>query len=393
MPEKAKGTTPGDWMDRILADAIDSRASDIHLEPERDSFNVRFRIDGILYTIESLTKYSQEKIISRIKVLANINITEHRLPQGGNFEFNYKDRVYNIRVSTLPTPDGEATALRILNREEILMRLQELGFDKNQLETINKFIVSPHGMILITGPSGSGKTALLYSILNDLNKPDNNIITLEDPIEFQMPTVRQAQISESTGLDFARAMRSVLRQDPDVLMVGEIRDPETAQMAFQAALTGILVFSTFHTLDVPGLVARLVEMGIPRSVVAQAIEGVVSSRLVRKICDSCKKPYQLSDYEKMILGDKSKGKKFQKGEGCKNCLNSGYFGRTGIFEVAHFDDEIRSAIIGKEPYVSLRKLLEEKGIKTLRESAIDKVFQGITTVEEVARVTGTPYEG
>ncbi len=389
----AKQTSPVDWMERILADAIDSRASDIHLEPERESFNVRFRIDGILYTIESLTKYSQEKIISRIKVLSNVNITEHRLPQGGNFEFNYKDRIYNIRTSTLPTPNGEAIVLRILNREEILIRIQDLGFDKNQLETMNRLIISPHGMILTTGPSGSGKTTLLYSTLNELNKPDNNIIALEDPIEFQMPTIRQVQITEGSGLDFARAMRSVLRQDPDIIMVGEIRDPETAQMAFQAALTGILVFSTFHTLDVPGLVARLVEMGMPRSVVAQAIEGVVSSRLLRKICDSCKKPYQLSDYEKMILGDKSKGKKFQKGEGCKNCLNSGYFGRTGIFEVVHFDNEIRSSIISKEPYASLHKLLKEKGIKTLRESAIDKVFQGITTVEEIARVTGVPYEG
>lgn len=389
----AKQTSPVDWMERILADAIDSRASDIHLEPERESFNVRFRIDGILYTIESLTKYSQEKIISRIKVLSNVNITEHRLPQGGNFEFNYKDRIYNIRTSTLPTPNGEAIVLRILNREEILIRIQDLGFDKNQLETMNRLIISPHGMILTTGPSGSGKTTLLYSTLNELNKPDNNIIALEDPIEFQMPTIRQVQITEGSGLDFARAMRSVLRQDPDIIMVGEIRDPETAQMAFQAALTGILVFSTFHTLDVPGLVARLVEMGMPRSVIAQAIEGVVSSRLLRKICDSCKKPYQLSDYEKMILGDKSKGKKFQKGEGCKNCLNSGYFGRTGIFEVVHFDNEIRSSIISKEPYASLHKLLKEKGIKTLRESAIDKVFQGITTVEEVARVTGVPYEG
>lgn len=389
----AKQTSPVDWMERILADAIDSRASDIHLEPERESFNVRFRIDGILYTIESLTKYSQEKIISRIKVLSNVNITEHRLPQGGNFEFNYKDRIYNIRTSTLPTPNGEAIVLRILNREEILIRIQDLGFDKNQLETMNRLIISPHGMILTTGPSGSGKTTLLYSTLNELNKPDNNIIALEDPIEFQMPTIRQVQITEGSGLDFARAMRSVLRQDPDIIMVGEIRDPETAQMAFQAALTGILVFSTFHTLDVPGLVARLVEMGMPRSVIAQAIEGVVSSRLLRKICDSCKKPYQLSDYEKMILGDKSKGKKFQKGEGCKNCLNSGYFGRTGIFEVVHFDNEIRSSIISKEPYASLHKLLKEKGIKTLRESAIDKVFQGITTVEEIARVTGVPYEG
>jgi type II secretory ATPase GspE/PulE/Tfp pilus assembly ATPase PilB-like protein len=293
----------------------------------------------------------------------------------------------------LPTPNGEAIVLRILNREEILIRIQDLGFDKNQLETMNRLIISPHGMILTTGPSGSGKTTLLYSTLNELNKPDNNIIALEDPIEFQMPTIRQVQISEGSSLDFARAMRSVLRQDPDIIMVGEIRDPETAQMAFQAALTGILVFSTFHTLDVPGLVARLVEMGMPRSVIAQAIEGVVSSRLLRKICDSCKKPYQLSDYEKMILGDKSKGKKFQKGDGCKNCLNSGYFGRTGIFEVVHFDNEIRSSIISKEPYAYLHKLLKEKGIKTLRESAIDKVFQGITTVEEVARVTGVPYKG
>lgn len=380
---------PRDWVDRILSNAIDSRASDVHFEPGRDRFNVRFRIDGILYAIESLPRDSQENIISRTKVLSQTDITEQRLPQDGHFEFKHKDKIYNIRVSTFRTSYGEAAVLRILNREDILIRFEELGFDQDQLEEVSKLINRPYGMTLITGPSGSGKTTLLYSILNNLNKKGNNIVTLEDPIEFQMSDVRQMQINESIGLNFSRGVRATLRQDPDIIMIGEIRDSETAQMAIRAALGGILVFSTFHTLDVPALVTRFIEMGIPRSVVAQTISGVISSRLVRKVCGSCKEPYQLTAYEKKVLGVQDQTHNFQKGKGCDKCRGSGYLGRTGVFEVVCFDDEVRTYIIEQKPFSELKELFQKKRIKTLREVAVAKASRGITTPGEVIRVIGT----
>ncbi len=375
-------------IDIILHNAVDDKASDVHFEPERNNVNVRFRIDGVLYKAESLPKDSQDMIVSRIKVLSQINITEHQLPQDGHFEFVHNNKVYNMRVSTFQTSYGEVIVIRILDRDDILIELEKLGFYKDQLETINKLISSPYGMVLITGPCGSGKTTLLYSILSKINNDGNNIITLEDPIEFQLPNIRQSQINEKIGLGFSKGLRAILRQNPDVIMVGEIRDSETAQMAVQASLTGILVFSTFHTLDVPALVTRFIEMGVPRSVVAQALTGVVSSRLVRKICNHCKTSYQLTDYEKFFLGDKSKNYDFQKGKGCDHCHNSGYSGQAGIFEVAYFDREIKDFIIGRKSPSELREILQKKETRTLQEIAIQKVFDGITTVEEVVRITG-----
>ena len=289
-------------VDQIIHQAIEGKASDIHLDPSREGLVVRFRVDGILYAIQTLEQYTEEEVVSRIKVMAQMNIAERRFPQDGHFEFPHEEKTYNIRVSTAPTIYGEATALRILNREDVIVGLGDLGLNAEQLKLATKIIASPSGMVLVTGPTGSGKTTFLYSALGTFNKVARNIITLEDPVEFPMQSVRQIQIDESIGLGFAKSMRAMVRQDPDVIMLGEIRDSETAQMAFQAALTGILVFATFHTFDVPGLVIRLIEMGVPRSVVAHALSGVISSRLARKICSACAQPYALSDLDPKMPG-------------------------------------------------------------------------------------------
>src|SRR3989344_5013291 len=304
-----------DWFDAILVKAIESRASDIHLEPERESWNVRFRIDGVLYLIEALKFFSQEQISSRIKVLSHMDIAERRLPQDGHFEFAYQGKIYNIRVSVLPALYGETMVLRIFNREDILIQLGNLGFAQDQLGTVDRLVCNPSGMILITGPASSGKTTLLYAILNVLNTQERNIITLEDPIEFQMAAIRQTQINEAIGLTFSKAMRSVVRQDPDIVMLGEIRDADTAQMVLEPALTRTFFFFPFHTFDVPALVSRLIEMGVTSSVVAQTIKAVISSRLVRKICFSCKGPYQPNDLEKRFLeGETFDVSRVQKGK-------------------------------------------------------------------------------
>lgn len=376
------------WLDNLLFKAIDLKASDVHIEIGREILNIRFRIDGLLYLMETLDRGSQQTIVSHIKIVSQLESTEYRVPQDGHFEFNYNNRVYNIRVSTFPTIYGEVIVMRILNREDILLKLGDLGFDENQLQSVDTLIHHPYGMILITGPSSSGKTTLLYSILNILNKSINNIITIEDPVELQIEGMRQTQVNEYSEFKFSTALRSVLRQDADIIMVGEIRDDETAQIAIQAALAGRLVFSTFHTLNVPGVVTRLLEMDIPASVIANAITGIISTRLVRKICPDCKAPYQLSEREQRILGEAlPEGQVFYKGVGCGKCLRSGYSGRTGVFEIIPFDEEIRFAIIEKMHLSEMFSTLEKKKIKSLRESAMEKVYQGITTVEEVIRVT------
>ncbi len=378
----------GDWLNYILIKAISSRASDIHFEPERNKLNVRFRIDGVMYPCESIQKIPQEMVSSKIKVLSSIDITEHRLPQDGHFEFNYQGTLYNFRVSTLPSIFGETIVLRIFNIEDSLIKLNSVGFEKDQEEIVNKLINSPSGIILITGPTGSGKTSLLYSILDVLNKPDKNIITLEDPIEFIIPNLRQTEIKDLVGLTFSKTLRSVFRQDPDIIMLGEIRDAETAQMAMQAALTGILIFSTFHTFDVPALIARLMEMGIPNSVIAQAIKGMISTRLMRKVCATCRKPYQPTESDKkFLIGIDCSQTNFQKGRGCNLC-QAGYKGRTGIYEVIYFDDDLKTAIVERKPLSFIKELLIRKKTKSLKTTALNKACQGITSLEEVIRVVG-----
>ena len=377
-------------VDVVLRNGISKRASDIHFEPDRNAFNVRFRIDGFLYPVESFEKRAQEEIISRIKVLARMAIMERRFPQDGHFEASDGKKVYNVRVSTFPTLYGEAVVLRLLNREDVLVDFNSLGFEDDQLEIVKEIISSPYGMCIVTGPTGSGKTTLLYSILNALNKSETNIVTVEDPVEFQMNQVRQMQIAENIGLDYPKALRVIARQDPDVVMLGEIRDSQTIQMAVQTALSGVLMFTTFHTFDVAGLVIRLMEMGVPRSVVSHIIIGVISSRLVRKICPTCSAPYTVSDFEKNMLKETGVEGGFKKGKGCENCHETGYLGQTGIFEIVQFDEEIKSYIMEEKAFSGMLDLIRKKKIKTLWEAAMFKVKNGITTLDEVVRVIGHP---
>ena len=371
----------------ILEQAITTGASDIHIDPERGKLTARLRIDGILYPLSGLESFNPDEVISKIKVMGQMDIMEKRLPQDGHLEFSYLNKNYNFRVSTTPTIYGEAVVMRMLDREGIAVNLADLGFTDKQMEIVQKIINSPYGIVIITGPTGSGKTTLLYSFLNYLNKPEKNILTLEDPVEYQMANIRQMQVNEARGWDFARGMRAVVRQDPDVIMLGEIRDKETASMAFQAALTGRLVLSTFHTFDVPGIIIRLIEMGIPRSVVAHSFTGVMSCRLMRKICQACEADYTASEQE-LKLFELTGGEKLKKGRGCGMCHNSGYAGRVGIFEIVYFDEEIKANIMQEHPDVSLYDLLKSKISPTLRQTAMGRVLQGQTTLEELIRVVG-----
>jgi type II secretory ATPase GspE/PulE/Tfp pilus assembly ATPase PilB-like protein len=369
--------------------AIDSRASDVHFEPEREGFMVRFRIDGILHPIESLDIHIQDQIISKIKILSQMDITEHRLPKDGSFEFTYKNLNYSIRVSSMPEVHGESIVFRIHDSQAVVDKIEGLGLEADQIVLLNALIKSPSGMILVTGPTGSGKTNLLYSILSHLSSSEKNIITLEDPVEYEIKGIRQTDINNSeSGLTFAAAMRSVLRQDPDVLMVGEIRDPETALLAIQASLSGVLLFSTFHTFDRPSLVNRLVEMGVARSIVAQSIRGVVSARLVRKICIHCKEVIAPTKEQLALLPPQLANSTFYHGRGCSACQNLGYWGRTGIFEIIDVTDDIRASIIDAQPSIVILKILEEKNIMNLRDTAFKKAAGGITTIDEALRITG-----
>lgn len=389
MPQKNNVPVQGDGIvESILQQAIDMKTSDIHISPERTGLTVRLRVDGDLYSLTGLDGYVIDEIISKIKVLADINITEKRLAQDGHFEFSYGDKTYNFRVSTTPTIYGEAAVIRMLNKEGIVVDLSDLGFNEEQLETVNKIIHNQFGMVLVTGPTGSGKSTLLYSFLNKLNRPERNILTLEDPVEYQMSNIRQMQINESIGWDFAKGMRAVVRQDPDVIMLGEIRDEQTASMAFQASLTGRLVFSTFHTFDVPGMVMRLREMQIPRSIIAHSITGVISSRLVKKVCQSCAADFTPSDVDLNKLGIAPGKYTFKKGKGCEVCRQSGYKGRTGVFEVVYFDDEIRNNIMQERPDIPLSQVLAKKNFTSLKQNGIRLITEGKTTTEEIARVLG-----
>jgi type IV pilus assembly protein PilB len=379
-----------DLINTIFLNAINNRVSDIHFEPQPENLAIRFRIDGLLRPAYKVDKTQQEELLSRLKVLSAMNITEHRLPQDGYLECSYQDRTYNIRVSTLPTIYGEAIVCRFHNREDVLMNLKDLGFDNDQLNIILSLITGHSGIILTTGPTGSGKTSLLYSFLHSINKTDKNVLTVEDPIEYHLPNIRQTQINESIGLTFAKVMRSIVRQDPDIVMIGEIRDAETAQMAAQASLIGTLIFSTFHTFDIPALITRLQEMGIANSVIAQALKGVVSTRLLRKICPSCKIQYQLTPEEKKRLGLDENTLNTYKGKGCAACQNLGYLGRIGVYEITNFDDEIKDCIIEQKPASYMTNLINKKQTKKLRASAMEKVQQGISTIDEVIRVFGFP---
>lgn len=374
------------WVENLLSAAIEQRASDIHIEPSREEIDVRIRVDGQLRHIQTLDKSTHEPLVSRIKVLSQMDIAEHRAPQDGHFEFTSNQTLFSVRVSTIPTIHGEAAVLRLHIREGESLNLKELGFDASQMEVVQKLLTQPSGMVLSTGPNGSGKTTLLYACLQVLNKPTANIITVEDPVERQLKGVRQIQVTDSGKLTFTSVLRSILRQDPDVIMVGEIRDPDSAQISVQAALTGRLVFSTIHTFNVFAVIARFMEMGIPRSIIANSINAIISPRLIRKICQNCRVRYQPTEPERKFF-DLGSGAYFT-GSGCNVCYETGYAGRVGVFEIVPFDQDIRLAIVESKNISDVLKVVKIKKHKTLLECAIDKVKDGTTTVAELIRVVG-----
>ncbi len=376
------------FVNYIITEAIRLRASDIHIEPYEDFLRVRYRIDGVLHEMMTPPLKIKNALISRIKIMSNMNIAEKRLPQDGRFKMKIKDREIDFRVSTLPTLFGEKVVIRILDKEGLKWNLSELGFEKDELKMFKKAISLPYGMILVTGPTGSGKTTTLYSAILELNKTEVNISTVEDPVEYNLPGINQVQVNESIGLTFASALRSFLRQDPDIIMVGEIRDLETAEISIKAALTGHLVLSTLHTNDAPSTVGRLVDMGVEPFLVSSSLNLVIAQRLVRVICPHCKEEVEPDPASLEELGiSPDDGIRFFKGKGCKECNFTGYKGRIGIFEMMEINSELRDAILRKEPADVLREIAIKNGMRTLRESGIMKIKKGITTIDEVLRTT------
>jgi general secretion pathway protein E len=374
----------------MLSQAVKARASDIHVEPYQNRINIRYRVDGILYDMLSAPKHIQSTLVSRIKIMAKLNIAEKRLPQDGRIEIRIGDKDVDIRVSTIPIAFGERVVLRLLDKTNVLLKLSDLGMSEEGLGTFNRLIRSAHGIILVTGPTGSGKTTTLYAALSTINNPDINIITIEDPIEYQIEGIGQIQVSPKINLTFANGLRSIVRQDPDVILVGEIRDLETAEISIQAALTGHLVFSTLHTNDSSSAVTRLIDMGIEHFLVSSSVIAIVAQRLVRRLCDECKTVY-IPDEESLqdigITSEMSAGKEIYRAEGCEGCLNTGYRGRTGIFELMVLGDAMRNLILKTSDSNTIKRRAVQQGMKTLRQDGTSKVLNGITTVEEVLRVT------
>lgn len=372
----------------LIMQAVKEGASDIHIEPEENTLRIRFRVDGILHEISAPPKHLQSAIISRIKIMASLDISERRIPQDGRFTINTGGKQIDARVSVVPTIYGENVVLRLLSSASALLTLEQLGFSGNILEKYNHLISKPHGIILVTGPTGSGKTTTLYASLDKINSPEKNIITIEDPVEYKLPGVRQIQVDGKVNLTFANGLRSILRQDPDIVMVGEIRDIETAEIAIQAALTGHLVFSTLHTNDAPGAITRLIDMGMEPFLVSSSVIAVLAQRLVRKICPKCKEVYTPTKMELKDIGLESSEKlSFYKGKGCPECMGTGYKGRVSIYEMMLPDDKIRDTIISKAATSEIKKRAIEAGMITLMQDGIEKVEAGITTIEEVLRVT------
>jgi len=375
----------------IIVKAVKERASDIHIEPEEETLKIRFRVDGMLHETSSPPKHLQSAIISRVKIMAKLDIAERRKPQDGRFTIKMEGRQIDVRISCVPTVYGENVVLRLLDVASALLGLDKLGFSGEILKKYQKLIYRPHGIILVTGPTGSGKTTTLYASLDKINTVEKNIITVEDPVEYKLAGIRQIQINPKVDLTFANGLRSILRQDPDIIMVGEMRDYETAEIAIQAALTGHLVFSTLHTNDAPGAVTRMVDMGVEPFLVSSSVIGVLAQRLVRTICPECKEEYVPTKEELEDIGlsdEEGKTKtKFYRGKGCAKCMDMGYKGRISIYEFMLMDDDIRNLVIAKAPTEQIRKKALEKGMTALKTDGIEKVRAGVTTVEEVLRVT------
>jgi type IV pilus assembly protein PilB len=374
----------------VLLQAIRDKASDIHFEPFEDEYKMRYRIDGVLYEMVPPPKYIAAALSSRIKVMADLDIAERRLPQDGRISLTVQGNPIDLRVSVLPTMFGESVVLRVLDRSQASFDLGVLGLRPEDLALVNMLINKPNGIIIVTGPTGCGKTTTLYSALNKLNDIETKIITTEDPVEYDVDGLIQVQMKPDIGLTFARCLRSILRQDPDVILVGEIRDLETAQIAAQASLTGHIVFTTLHTTDAPSSVARLLDMGIEPFLMTATVEGIVAQRLVRKICENCKTQFEPSETQLMelqLLPDDVKGKKFHYGRGCSKCNGTGYRGRIGIFEIMVFNDEIRDLIMNQASTGVLRAAGIKNGMRLLRDNGLAAIYDGITTIDEIAKET------
>jgi type IV pilus assembly protein PilB len=378
----------------LLVDSLRRGASDIHIEPYEKDFRIRFRIDGILYDVMHPPMKMRDALLSRLKIMSKLDISEKRLPQDGRIKIKVKidnrSRELDFRVSTLPTLFGEKIVLRLLDKEKLMLDMTKLGFETQSLEIFQRNIMKPYGMVLVTGPTGSGKTNTLYSALQTLNTPETNIMTAEDPVEFNLPGINQVQMKEQIGLNFAAALRSFLRQDPNIILVGEIRDFETAEIAIKAALTGHLVLSTLHTNDAPSTISRMVNMGIEPFLVATSVNIIQAQRLIRRICRDCKEEVSLPPEALIETGfsaDEAQELKVYKGRGCQTCNNTGYKGRVGLYEVMEITDELRELIIIGASAIELRKKAIELGMITLRESGLYKLREGITTIEEVVKET------
>jgi general secretion pathway protein E len=375
----------------MLFEAVKRRASDVHVQPYEDKLIVRFRVDGVLHDVFEPPKALQEEVLSRIKVMGQMNIAERRLSQDGRATVEVGDRIVDLRIATLPTCFGERAVIRLLDKSIRLYELGEIGMPDNILGTFRRLIHMDHGIVLVTGPTGSGKSTTLYAALQEIDSLKMNVVTLEDPIEYRLDGISQTQVSDKKGMKFASGLRSVLRQDPDIIMVGEIRDGQTAQMAIQSALTGHLVFSTLHTNDAAGAVARMLDLGVEPYLLASSLLGVMAQRLVRQICPACRSPYQPSDHDIRLWGlnpREVRDGSFFKGTGCESCLDTGYRERRGIFELLTVDDAIREMILQRATASGLKAAAADNGMTTLRIDAVSKAIQGLTTMDEVARVTG-----
>ncbi len=378
------------FVNLVLFQAVRDRASDIHFEPFEDEFKIRYRVDGALYEMAPPPKHLAMPVTSRLKVIAGLNIAERRLPQDGRIQLTIAGRPIDFRVSTLPTQFGESVVLRVLDRSVVQLELEKLGMAEDVYQSFTEEIRKPNGIIIVTGPTGSGKTTTLYSALRRLNTIDSKLLTAEEPVEYDIEGIIQVPINDVIGLTFARTLRAFLRQDPDIIMVGEIRDLETAEIAVQASLTGHLVFSTLHTNDAPGAITRLIDMGVEPFLIASTLEAVLSQRLVRTICNSCKEPYQPEADILEQIGLSTEllgGRQFYHGAGCESCNQTGYRGRHGLFEYLRISDPIRDLINERKPTIVIREKAVELGMRTLREDGIRCILDGITTVEEVLKYT------
>jgi type II secretion system protein E len=379
----------------IILQALKERASDIHLEPFEKTFKIRYRIDGVLHEKTPPPKRFQPPMLSRIKIMAGMNIAERRLPQDGRIMLKMLGRDIDLRVSSFPSLFGESIVMRILDKSSVMLGLEEVGFLSDQEEMFNSLIKRPNGVILVTGPTGSGKTTTLYAALNSINTTDVKIITVEDPVEYQISGINQTQVRPKIGLTFGRCLRSILRQAPNIIMIGEIRDSETAEIAIRASLTGHLVFSTLHTNNAPSAVTRLVDMGVKPFLVSSSVAGVMAQRLVRTICPECREAYEPSTKDLLLLNKKKedlKEGKLYRGKGCTACSHTGYRGRMGIFEIMPVTDRIRDLILEKTPAAVVKKEAREEGMRTMREDGFLKVALGQTTIDEVLRVTQADIE-